>query len=90
VAELAGIRSEIDGVDAEILRLLNRRAELALAAGRAKEAAGLQSLDQDREAAVLEGLAAANRGPLSTDVLMRVYREIIRACRDIQLPPRGD
>ncbi len=77
-------RSEIDEIDRELLRLLNRRARLAMKVGALKRAAGLPCCDPEREHLVLRGLEQANGGPLNTSAITRVFRRIIRESREIE------
>ena len=74
-------RAEIDEVDSELLRLLNRRARLAAKVGRLKRAAGLPLMDPDRETRVLRKLQQANTGPLDQRAVAKVFRRIIRESR---------
>jgi chorismate mutase/prephenate dehydrogenase len=50
---LEKIRSELDNVDEELIRLLARRLDLGLHAARIKQSSGLPILDSEREAKVL-------------------------------------
>ncbi|MCC6465736.1 MAG: chorismate mutase, partial [Planctomycetes bacterium] len=61
------LRAEIDRLDAELMQLLARRAELSLAVHDAKQAAGLPPRDAAREAAILAGARAAARPPLTQE-----------------------
>ncbi len=56
-------RKEIDEIDAELLRLLNMRARLALKVGALKQAADLPFCDPDRERTVLQRLQEINCRP---------------------------
>ncbi|MFI3271493.1 MAG: prephenate dehydratase [Pseudomonadota bacterium] len=91
--ELAAIRQGIDNIDQELLSLLNRRAELSLAVGRAKAKEGDTNKPEvifrpQRERQVLEGLTDANSGPLTDDHLRAIWREIFSASRSLQRPQR--
>ena len=88
--DLDKIRDEIDGIDSEMLRLLNRRMELAIEAGRIKELRGLPFFLPEREQIVSQRLSKLNPGPLSEESLHSIYREIFAASRLIQyLNPPG-
>jgi chorismate mutase/prephenate dehydratase len=79
---LAGLRRQIDAVDRELLALLNRRARLALEAGRRKRAAGQGLRDPGREEQVLAGARTRNGGPLSAAAIERLFRAIVaESCR---------
>ncbi|MBC7940901.1 MAG: prephenate dehydratase [Chitinophagaceae bacterium] len=86
--ELLALRGRIDDVDRELLALLNRRAGLALAAGEIKKREGSVVFRPEREAQVIDGLKAANPGPLQTDSVAPIWREIMSACRALETPTR--
>lgn len=77
-------RTEIDEVDRELLRLLNRRARLAAKVGKLKRAAGLPLSDPDREQLVLRQLQQANTGPLDPRAINKLFRRIIRESRRVE------
>jgi chorismate mutase-like protein len=77
-------RKEIDEVDAELLRLLNVRARLALKVGALKKAQRLPFCDPDREQYVLTRLQHLNTGPLDARAIHKLFRRIIRESRRIQ------
>jgi chorismate mutase len=77
-------RKEIDEVDAELLRLLNVRARLAIKVGTIKRSAGLPLRDLDREQFVLDRLQEANSGPLDQAAIVRLFRRIMRESRRVE------
>ena len=77
-------RREIDEIDAELLRLLNMRARLALKVGALKQAADLPFCDPDRERTVLRRLQQINCGPLDERAVDKVFRRIIRESRRVE------
>jgi chorismate mutase-like protein len=86
-------RAEIDEVDRELLRLLNRRARLAIKVGNLKKATGMPCSDPDRERLVLATLRQANTGPLDSRAVTKLFRRIIGESRrvEMQVPsPRKD
>jgi chorismate mutase/prephenate dehydratase len=80
------IRQQIDDLDRELLALLNRRQSLAQEIGRVKNQEGRGTLDFQREEEVLAHLMHLNPGPLSQAALRNIFREIISAAREIQIP----
>ena len=74
-------REEIDKIDGELLRLLNKRALLALEIGELKARAGLPLKDEGREREVLTRSSGANAGPLADGSVARIFRRIIRESR---------
>ncbi|UUX97523.1 prephenate dehydratase [Aquabacterium sp. J223] len=85
---LAALREQIDAVDREVLALLNRRAGLAQAVGEIKKQEGSVVFRPEREAQVIDGLKAANGGPLKTESVAPIWREIMSACRALETPTR--
>jgi chorismate mutase/prephenate dehydratase len=86
MTEKEAIRQEIDALDQDILALLNRRQTLAQAIGRIKSREGRGTLDFQREQEVLAHLMHLNPGPLSPAALRNIFREIISAAREVQIP----
>ncbi len=82
--ELAAVRSEIDKIDSSLLELINRRAALAIKARGFKRKASLQVYDPTREQQIQEKLVKTNKGPLSTESVLFVFREIVSCCRSLQ------
>jgi chorismate mutase len=82
--ELKALRSEIDRLDVEIVRLLNRRARLGLQAGSIKAANGRPVADSDREREVLVRVAMANDGPMPQDALLAFYRQLIETIKRLE------
>ncbi|MCW5612818.1 MAG: prephenate dehydratase [Rubrivivax sp.] len=87
-ADLATLRQRIDALDRELLALLNRRAALALEVGEIKKREGSVVFRPEREAQVIDGLKAVNAGPLATDSVAPIWREIMSACRALETPTR--
>ena len=82
---LTELRMQIDALDAQLLALLNQRAQVSLAVGQAKAKAGNAKIhDPAREAQLLASLAERNPGPLTTDHIEAIWREIMAASRDLQ------
>ena len=77
-------RVEIDKIDAELLRLLNARAEIAVRVGETKRIEGLSVLNRGREREVIERARHANRGPLDNEAVERLFRAVIRESRRLQ------
>ena len=77
-------RVEIDKIDAELLRLLNARAEIAVRVGESKRVAGLSVCDRGREREVIDRARANNRGPLDDEAVERLFRAVIREARRLQ------
>jgi len=85
---LQALRDRIDSIDRELLGALNRRAQLAREVGELKKREGSVVFRPEREAQVIDGLKAANPGPLSTSSIAPIWREIMSACRALETPTR--
>ena len=85
---LAGVRAEIDGIDAELLRLLNARARCAQKVGEIKAEHGEAGhiYRPEREAQVLRRLQEANPGPLPGENITFFFREVMSACLSLEEP----
>ena len=81
-------RVRMDRINLEILKLLCERASHANEIGRIKHGSGVAVYLPAREREVIEGMIAANPGPLSSEHIARIYTEIISACRALEHVPR--
>jgi len=84
IMSLEDQRAEINNLDAELLRLLNRRARIAMKVGAAKQASGLSLCDHTREREVIDRMCQANEGPLDDRAIVELFRAIIHESRRIQ------
>jgi len=86
--DLLAVRAQIDGIDREIQNLIAERALFAHQVGKAKGklAAAVEYYRPEREAQVLRRVVDRNDGPLSDEVLVRLFREIMSACLAQQEP----
>jgi len=92
--EIRSLRDRIDAVDDQLLALVNERADLARRIGGLKGDGPVYR--PEREAQVLRRLVAGNPGPLSVEAVVRLFTEVISACRSLEesmavafLGPRG-
>lgn len=76
-------RRQIDHIDNALLRLVSQRAAIACDLGAVKVACGLPGYDGGRERQVLARIRAANRGPLSSESVGRIFHRIIVESRRI-------
>lgn len=77
-------REEIDSVDSEILKLINKRARMAMEVCALKNKSDLPIYDREREQRVIEHLCNENQGPLTCDSIIRIFRRIIQETRALQ------
>ncbi len=80
--DIKKLRSEIDGLDTELLALLNRRAAVVKKVGGLKD--GKRVYRPEREAEILRRVAAAKGSVLPAGAAAAVFREIISACRALE------
>jgi chorismate mutase/prephenate dehydratase len=85
---LAGLRTEIDRIDKDLVTLLNRRAELALQIGMVKQKQGMEVWSPAREDEVVSRALAASRGPMPPETLRLIFRELMSSSRALQRPLR--
>lgn len=71
------VREQISDNDRAIVDAINARLKLVARLKGYKESRGLDFLDPDREEWMLQYLARANRGPLSSDGLRELFEEIL-------------
>ena len=79
-------RSRINNLDNQILTLLNQRAEAALKIGDLKRQSGAPVYVPEREAEVLRRVADASSGPLTSEMVRAIWREVLSACRAVEAP----
>ncbi|WP_295400145.1 prephenate dehydratase [uncultured Thiocystis sp.] len=83
------VRSRIDAIDQELLRLISERARCAQRVAHLKtESNGdqVQFYRPEREVAVLRRIKDANPGPLDSEEVARLFREIMSACLALERP----
>jgi chorismate mutase / prephenate dehydratase len=80
--EIEKLRRDIDRVDDELLAALERRAALALEIGRLKS--GAAAYRPERETEILRRISEGSCGPLKSERVAGVFREIISACRGLE------
>ncbi|HEX8288449.1 MAG TPA: prephenate dehydratase [Pyrinomonadaceae bacterium] len=77
-------RAEIDAIDNELLKLLNKRAAIALKVGAVKRHNDTSLCDPNREREVLNRLIAQNSGPLDEQNVKNIFQRIIDECLHVQ------
>ncbi|UCE83042.1 MAG: chorismate mutase [Deltaproteobacteria bacterium] len=83
-SDIKRLRKQIDDLDDDILRLLNRRMLLVQEIAALKHQTGKDPLDLDREQSIFRRLARENQGPLAWGAVKKIFGEILAASRDIQ------
>ena len=82
--DLDDVRQRIDSIDDALLSLLAERADIVSRVARAKRARGLDTVDPERENAVLQRALAKGAGRFPRDGVLAVFREIISASVSMQ------
>lgn len=82
---LKTIRTRIDELDEQIQALISERAKCAQEVARIK-GLGADFYRPEREAEVLRKAAERNTGPLATEEILRLFREIMSACLALEQP----
>jgi chorismate mutase/prephenate dehydratase len=83
-AALKSLRTQIDKLDLQILKLVNERASLAGEIGKHKNDQGAEAFAPAREEEVLQHILEANKGPLDEGSVRAIYREIVSGSRALQ------
>ena len=71
------LREQLSDNDVRIVEAINARLRLVAHLKRVKEERGIDFLDPAREEWMLQYLARANRGPLSSEGLREIYVELL-------------
>lgn len=84
--KLKNLREQIDVIDNQILALLNQRAKVVLSIAKAKEGNDQSFYVPSREKEIYQRLSDLNPGPFPNDAVCKVFREIISASLNMELP----
>lgn len=83
---LNNLRKRIDGIDKNIIQLLNARAKVALDVARIKHQSGKSIYAPEREREVLKKILSLNKGPLTKPGLEAIYREVMSSSLSLEKP----
>lgn len=86
--ELKKLRNEIDAIDDEILKLLNRRMEVVQKVGELKNKNNAPIYRPEREIEILNRLKEKNEGPLNDKAIEAIFLEIFAVSRNLERPER--
>ena len=84
VLTIEELRSRIDVIDDQLVRLLNVRVACAVEVGRLKHEAGLPIYQPERESQVLAKVrrsATELAGPLTAEAVVRIFERVIDEAR---------
>lgn len=76
---LQALRAQVDEINSEILKLLNKRAELTSSIGKVQQELGMTFYDPEREGQMLQALEMKNNGPFSNETIKHLFKEIFKA-----------
>ena len=87
---LEELRTKIDQLDEQLVKLLNKRAEVVVEVGQLKRSQrdAPPIYAPDRERAVLKKIEATNKGPLPDHCLRAIYRELMSGSFFLERPLR--
>lgn len=81
-------RKQIDDIDDEILKLLNRRMKSVAQIGKAKQTSGSAIYRPEREKSILDRLKGLNDGMLNADAIDAIFLEIFATSRNLEMPEK--
>src|SRR5215203_4542038 len=85
---LEELRRRIDGVDEQLVDLLNARARIVVEIGRLKQQHNAPIYAPERERAIMEKVRRLNKGPLPDRCLEAVWRELMSGSFALEKPLR--
>ena len=83
------LRSRVDEVDRELIRILNERARIVQEIVGIKAHAGKQLFDPRREEEILRRVAEVNEGPIYDSSMREIFELILHRIRDLEVQ-RGE
>ena len=81
---LEKLRSRIDELDSELLKLLNKRAKCVIEIGKIKQKQKKDVLVPLREKELLDRLRKVNKGPMTDAMVIYLFQQIIDTLKDLQ------
>ena len=81
---IQNLRDQLDEVDREIVRALNKRARVVQELATLKREAGVSLYDPKREEEILQRVAEENAGPIYDATLREIFEIIMHRIRDLE------
>ena len=78
------LRGRIDELDAELLTLLNERAKCVMKIGAIKKKENTKVLVPQREIELLDRISSLNQGPMTADMVLHIFQQIIDTLKELQ------
>jgi chorismate mutase len=88
-ARIEELRSRVDEVDRELIRILNERARIVQEMVEIKAQAGKPLFDPKREEEILRKVAEVNEGPIYDSSMREIFEIILHRIRDLEVQ-RGE
>ena len=88
-AKINELRSRVDEVDQELIRILNERARIVQEIVAIKAEAGKPLFDPKREEEILRRVAEENEGPIYDTSMREIFEIILHRIRDLEVQ-RGE
>ena len=88
-ARIGELRSRVDEVDRELIRILNERARIVQEIVAIKAEAGKALFDPKREEEILRQVAEENEGPIYDTSMREIFELILHRIRDLEVQ-RGE
>ncbi|MBF0345915.1 MAG: chorismate mutase [Nitrospirae bacterium] len=82
--KLKELRNQIDGIDKQMLNLLNDRVKIAIEIAEVKKENNLDFYDPEREEQIIETLQELNSGPFPNVALRAVFKQIFSASLSLE------
>ena len=79
------LRSRVDEVDQELIRILNERARIVQEIVTIKAEAGKPLFDPRREEEILQKVAEQNQGPIYDTSMREIFGLILHRIRDLEV-----
>ena len=78
------LRERIDELDAELLAMLNERAKCVMKIGAIKQKENSEVFVPQREIELLDRLTSLNQGPMTAEMMLHIFQEIIDTLKELQ------
>ena len=88
-ARINELRSQVDQVDRELIRILNERARIVQEIVAIKAEAGKPLFDPKREEEIFRKVAEENEGPIYDSSMREIFELILHRIRDLEVQ-RGE
>ena len=78
------LRGRIDELDVQLLALLNERAKCVIKIGVIKKKENAEVRVTQREIELLDRLSLLNQGPMTTEMVLHIFQQIIDTLKELQ------